>query len=78
MWIQVGESFGYIPKYFLDAASTTSDKENELPNDTQIVMAINNLNLSDKVRNQEDMALPEIPQNFVGPYCQTCVLKWHR
>ena len=43
-----------------------------------IVMTINNLNVSDKVKNQVDVALPDQPQNFVGPYCQTCVLKWHR
>ena len=78
MWIQVGESFGYVPKYFTDPAPTTSDKENEPPNDTQTVMTTNNLNLSDKVRNQEEVALPEHPQNFVGPYCPTCVLKWRR
>ena len=41
-------------------------------------MTINNLNLSDNVRNQEDVALPEQPQCFVGPYCQNCVLKWLR
>ena len=78
MWFQVGESFGYVPKHFPDSAPTISDKEYKPPNDTQAVMAINNLNLLDKVRNQEDVALPEHPQNFVGPYCQTCALKWHR
>ena len=78
MWIQVEEGFGYIPKYFPDPTPTTSDKENELPNDIQTVMTINNLNLLDKARNQEDVALPEQPQNFVGPYCPTYVLKWHR
>ena len=78
MWIQVGESVGYVPKYFPDPAPTTLDKENETPNGTETEMTINNLNLLDRVRNQEDVALPECPQNFVGPYCQTCVLKWHR
>ena len=72
MWIQVGESFGYVPKYFPDPAPTTSDKETEPPNDTQTVMTINNLNLLDKVRNQEDVALQNVP------YSPTCVLKWHR
>ena len=41
-------------------------------------MTINNLSLSDKARNQEDVALSEWPQNSVGPYSPTCVLKWHR
>ena len=77
-WIQVKKGFGPAPKYFTDPTPTTSDKENEPPNDTQTVMTIHNLNLLDKVRNQEDVALPEQPQNFVGPYCPTCVLKWHR
>ena len=77
-WIQVGESFGYMPKYFTDPAPTNSDKENDLPDDSQTVMTLNNLNISDKDRHQEDVVLPEQPQNFVGPYCPTCVLKWHR
>ena len=59
MWIQVGESFGYVPRYFPDPTPTTSDKENELPNNTQTVMTINNLNLLDKIRNQEDVTLSE-------------------
>ena len=41
-------------------------------------MTINNVNLLDKAKHQEDMFLPEWPQNFVDPYCQTCVLKRHR
>ena len=59
MWIQVAESFGYVPKYFPDPTPTTSDKENELPNNTQTVMTLNILNLSGKARNQEGVAFPE-------------------
>ena len=69
---------GLYPNTWQTLPPTTSDKENELPNDTQTVMTINNLNLLDRVRNQGDVALPEWPQNFVGLYCPTCVLKWHR
>ena len=58
MWIQEEVSFGYVPRNFTDLAPTMSDKENELPTDIQTVMTINNLNLLDKVRNQEDVALP--------------------
>ena len=38
-WIQVGESFGHVPKNFTDSAPTPSDKENELLNDTQTAMS---------------------------------------
>ena len=59
MWIQVRESFGHVPKYFPGPTLTISDKANGPLNDTQTVMMINNLNLLDKARNQEDVALPE-------------------
>ena len=70
----MGEGFGCTPKFFADPAPNSSDKENDPPNDTQMVMTFKNLNLSDNDRLQEEVSLPECPPNFIGPIAQLVYL----
>ena len=58
-WIQVGEGFESVTKYFTNPTPKDSDKENNPPNDLQTVVTLNSLNISDQARHQEDVALSE-------------------
>ena len=53
--------------------SEQEDKENVPLNDSQTTVTFNDLNITDDTEPQEDPSLPECLQNFVGPYCSTCV-----
>ena len=44
-------------------------------NDSQTMLILNDLNITNGTGTE---GLLERPQNFVGPYCLTCVLKWPR
>ena len=53
----------------------SSDQENTPIIDTQTMLTLNDLNITDGTGPE---GLPEIPTNFVGPYCPKCILKWPR
>ena len=77
-WVQIGGDLEYTPKVFNDPKNTSSDKENDLMNDSQAIIALNDLNIMDGTGHNKNSRLPEWTPNFVGPYCPSCVLKWHR
>ena len=73
--VQVSGDFHYRPNTFNDPRNTSSDKENTHLIESQTVLMMNDLNITDGNRPEE---LPERPPNFVGPYCPTCIPKWPR
>ena len=73
--VQVEGVLEFIPKIFNDPKNTSSDKENNPMNDSQTMLMLNGLNITDGTVPE---GLPERPPNFVGPYCPMCVLKWPR
>ena len=74
-WVQVAEDLEFRAKIFNDSKNTSSDKENNPMIDSQTMLTLNDLNITDGTGPEE---LPERPPNFVGPYCPKCVLKWPR
>ena len=67
-WIQASGDFEFTCKVFNDPSS---DKENNPMTNTQTILTLNDLNISEDKH-------PERPTNVVGPYCPKCVLKWPR
>ena len=51
----------------------SSYKENTTIVDTQTMLTLNDLNITDSTGHE---GLPERPTNFAGPYCPKCILKW--
>ena len=74
-WVQVAGGLEFTPKIFNDPKNTCSDKENNPMNASQIMLTLNDLNITDGTGPE---GLPKRPPNFVGQYCRMCMLKWHR
>ena len=74
-WVQVSGDLEFTPKFFNDPKNTSSDKENNPINDSQTMLMLNDLNITD---GTDPGGLPERPPNFVGPYYPECMLKWPR
>ena len=74
-WVQVAGDLEFTPKNFNDPKDTGSDKENNPMNDSQTMLTLNDLNITD---GTGPGGLLERPPNYVGPYCLMCMLKWPR
>ena len=74
-WVQAARDLEFTPKIFNDPKNISSDKENNQMNDSQTMLMLTDLNITDGTGPE---GLPERPPNFVGPYCPMCVLKWLR
>ena len=74
-WVQIAGDLEFRPKIFNDTKNTSSDKENNPMIDSQTMLTLNDLNITDGTGPE---GLPERPPNCVGPYCPMCMLKWHR
>ena len=73
--IQVDGDLEFTHKIFNDPKNMSSDKENTPIIDSQTMLALNALNITDGTRPE---GLPERPTNVVGPYFPKYILKWPR
>ena len=69
-WVQVTGDLEFTPKIFNDPKNTSSDKENSPINNSQTMLMLNDLNITDGTVPE---GLPKRPPNFVVPYCLTCM-----
>ena len=74
-WIQVSGDLEFTCKTFSDPKNTSFDKVNNQVVDSQTTLTLNDINITDGNRTED---LPERPMNFIGPYCDKCVLRWPR
>ena len=74
-WVHVDGDLEFTCKIFNDPKNISFNEENTPLNDTQTMLTLNDLNITDSTRPE---GLPERPTNFVGPYCPKCILRWHK
>ena len=58
-WVQVGGELEYTPKVFNDPKNTSSDKENDPINKSEVTIALNDLNITDGTGHKGNSRLPE-------------------
>ena len=72
-WVQVAGDLEFTPKIFNDPKNTSSDKDNNQRNDSQTMLMLNDLNITDSTGPE---GLPKRSPNFVCPHCPMHMLKW--
>ena len=75
VWVQVAGELEFRPKNFSDTKNKSSYKGNNPKIDSQTMLTLNDLNITDGTGPEE---LPERQPDFVGPPCLKCMLKWPR